>query len=410
MVAIEQLFNQAIGLSEPWRVERVDFSLEREELHLYLDFARGGKFACPECVELVGAYDSEADRVWRHLNFFQYETYLHARRPRVNCAACGVKTVEVPWARAGSGFTLLFEALVMTLAQAMPVQAAARLMGEHDKRLWRVVEHYVQEARKRVDMSSVQAVGVDETAARRGHDYVTIFADLEKARVLFVTAGRKAATVAEFRNELIAHGGDPQQVKVVCSDLSPAYQLGIREQFPQAQIVLDRFHVVQLVNQAIDQVRRKEVHENALLRNSRYLWLKNPENLTSRQSQKLNPLLTMNSATALAYQMKLNLQEFWELPDRQSAKEFLHRWYHWVMHSDIAHAMKKTAKTLLAHAYGLLSYFDFPVSNGLLEALNSLFQAANAKARGFRTNHYLQLVLYLVAGKLDLSFALTHSK
>ena len=133
-----------------------------------------------------------------HLNFFQHQAYLNARVPRVRCDTCGIKTVGVPWARPDSGFTLLFEALVMTMISAMPVKAVARIVGEHDTRLWRMVHHDVDAARARADALGVTRLAIDETAARRGQDYITLFVDIDQARVLFATEGNDAKTVAAF--------------------------------------------------------------------------------------------------------------------------------------------------------------------------------------------------------------------
>ena len=144
----ETLFGMALGLMPPWQIKRIEFSTETARLDIYLDFLRGATFPCPTCgVAGAKAYDT-AEEVWRHLHFFQYAAYLHARLPRVQCpGACGIKTVAVPWARPDSGFTRLFEALIMVLAREMPVAAMATLLGEHDTRLWRVIHHYVEQAR-----------------------------------------------------------------------------------------------------------------------------------------------------------------------------------------------------------------------------------------------------------------------
>ncbi len=167
-----ELFRIALGLAEPWVVGKIEFSEDRRRLALWLDFPSGSRFACPECGrEGCGVYDS-SERTWRHLNFFEHKTLLHARQPRVECPDHGVKTVEVPWARSGSGFTRLMEAFILVLVQGgMTAAQAARLIGEHDTRVWRVVQHYVQEARAEAEFSKVTAVGVDETSRRRGHNY-----------------------------------------------------------------------------------------------------------------------------------------------------------------------------------------------------------------------------------------------
>ena len=195
---------------------------------------------------------------WRHLNFFQHQAYLNARVPRVRCDTCGVKTASVPWARPDSGFTLLFEALVMTMVSAMPVKAVARIVGEHDTRLWRVVHHYVDQARARTDASGVTRLAIDETAARRGHDYVTLFVDIDQARVVFATEGKDADTIAAFADDLTAHGGDPDAISEVCIDMSPAFIKGIAENLPNAAITFDKFHAVKIINDAVEQVRRAE--------------------------------------------------------------------------------------------------------------------------------------------------------
>jgi transposase len=242
------LLQQALSLAPPWTVSRSDFDPEAHRLDVEIDFAPGSRFACPTCGAAdCSAYDTER-MTWRHLNFFQHEAYLHARVPRVRCDKCGIKTVNVPWARPGSGFTLLFEALVMTMVAAMPVKAVARIVGEHDTRLWRVIHHYVDEARARTNASGVTRLAIDETAARRGQDYVTLFVDIDQARVMFATEGNDAATIAAFADDLTAHGGDPDAISQVCIDMSPAFTKGIAENLPNAAITFDKFHAVKIIN------------------------------------------------------------------------------------------------------------------------------------------------------------------
>src|SRR5271166_4467661 len=165
------LFQLALGLQSPWMVTRSEFAVEDGRLDLYVDFPRGSRFACAECGREGCAVHDTKDETWRHLDFFQHRTFLHARVPRAICANCGVRKVATPWARAGSGFTLLFEAYVLALAKAMPIANAAKRLGEHDTRLWRIVEHYVWQAVEKLDLSEVRRIAADETSARRGHDY-----------------------------------------------------------------------------------------------------------------------------------------------------------------------------------------------------------------------------------------------
>ncbi len=274
------LLQLALGLAPPWTVTGSDFDAEARRLDIHIDFAAGSHFACPGCGAAdCPAHDTER-MTWRHLNFFQHQAYLHARVPRVRCVRCGVKKISVPWAREGGGFTLLFEALVMALVSAMPVNAVARLVGEHDTRLWRVIHHYVERARARTDLAAVTRVAIDETAARRGHHYISLFVDIDRARVIFAT-GKDAATVAAFADALTAHGGDPDAVAEVCIDMSPAFIKGTAGSLPNAAITFDKFHAVKIINDAVDQVRRTERKDHKLLAGTRYLWLRNPDRLPS---------------------------------------------------------------------------------------------------------------------------------
>src|SRR5262245_40512131 len=184
--------------------------------------------------------------------------FLHARVPRIECPEHGVRLVTVPWARPGSGFTLLFEAFVMTLVKGMPVAATARLVGEHDTRLWRVVEHCVDEAVARVNLSDLRRVAIDETAAKRGQDYISLFVDLDARKVVYVTEGNDAATVARFADHVDDHNSDASRIKQVCVDMSAAYIKGVTENLTEAEITFDKFHAVKLVNDAVDEVRRAE--------------------------------------------------------------------------------------------------------------------------------------------------------
>jgi len=401
---ISELFERALGLERPWRLERTEFDASDRQLDLYIDFERGGMFSCPECGQAgCKAYDTSEKR-WRHLDFFQHRTFVQARVPRVECPVCGIKQVEVPWARPGSGFTFWFEALVMALVREMPVNAAARLVREHDTRLWRILRHYVTEARAEADFSEVRSVGLDEKASRRGHNYITLFADLEKARLLFATEGREASVLGRFRLDLLRHGGRPEQIEELCMDMLPAYILGARHHFPEAEITFDRFHVMRLLNDAVDAVRREEQKERPELKRTRYLWLKNRGRLSASQEEELEDLLRPSRhhlKTARAYRLKLAFQEFWELP-AFLAEPFLKRWYYWATHSRLG-PMIRVAKTIRKHATGVLRWFRSRVSNGMLEAMNSLLQAAKARARGYRTTENLIAMAYLVSGKLNLN-------
>jgi len=397
------LFQMALGLSKPWYVKRSEFDPAARRLDLYLDFESGGTFACPECASSgCKAYDT-TEKTWRHLNFFQHEAYLHARVPRVKCGQCGIKLVDVPWARAGSGFTLMFEAIVLMLVKSMPVSEVARTLGEHDTRLWRIIHHYVDQAVAERDFSEVHSVGMDETASKRGHNYITLFMDLEERQLLFATEGRDARTLSAFREDLEKHGASAEQITEFCADLSPAFQKGLREEFPEARITFDKFHVVKLLNEAVDQVRREEQKSRPELKGTRYLWLRNPLTLSATQIAQYDRLHlpSLNLKTARAYHLKLAFQEIWQL-QLAEAEVHLKAWYNWAIRSKLE-PMKRFARTIREHWNGVLNWFQSGISNGILEGLNSLIQAAKSKARGYRSTRNLIAMAYLIGGRLKLA-------
>ena len=396
-----ETFQAALGLKEPWFVAKSRFDAAAKRLDIDISFDRQALFTCPSCGAAdCPVYDARS-LTWRHLDFWQHQTYLNARVPRVRCDACGVRKVSVPWAREGSGFTLLFEAHVMDLIPAMPVAAAARMVGEHDTRLWRIIHHYVDAARAGADHSGISRVAFDETAARRGHDYVSLFVNLDRSQVLFVADGKDAATVSAFAADLTEHGGDPAQVSEVCIDMSPAFIKGTADHLPQAEITFDKFHTVKIVNEAVDEVRREEQKSRPELKRTRYAWLKNESRLSTGQRATIDGLARSNLKTARAYQIRLTFQEFYQQPSRQDAETFLKKWFFWATHSRLQPVID-AAWTVKRHWDGILRWHDTHIANGILEGINSLVQAAKAKARGYRSSHNLKAMIYLIAGKLEI--------
>lgn len=397
----QELFAAALGLSSPWSVKNIVFSAKDKRLDIHIDFERGGVFPCPVCGKTCKAYDT-SEESWRHLNFFQHSAYLHARVPRVDCGGCQViRKIEVPWARSGSGFTLLFEAFMMSLAQEMPVNSIARTVGEHDTLIWRVIHHYVRRALQKRNLSEIRTVGVDETASRRGHRYVTFFFDLDKKCLAFATSGKDSSTVEAFAKDLKDHSGDPKKISAISCDMSPAFIKGIQEHLPSAEITFDRFHLTKVVNDAVDKVRREEVASHEELKKTRYLWLTNWDNLTKTQKRRLDGLSWQNLKTARAYHIRLGFQDFFSKKNRDAGEAHLKSWYFWATHSKLEPIIK-AAKTIKAHWNGVLSWFTNKINNGILEGFNSLIQAAKAKARGYRSDENLIAISYLIAGKLDL--------
>jgi transposase len=396
----EELFTLALNLQEPWKVTKIGFNKEERQLDLWIDFELGSKFECPECREKGRSVHDTSEKIWRHLNFFQNKTYLHCRVPRVACERCGIHQVRVPWAREQSGFTLLMDALILVMVQDMPVKRVAEIIEEHDTRIWRIIHHYVEEGRIREDFSKISSIGIDEKSCAKGHQYITVVADLDTSRVIHVCEGRSASAVNSFYLDFLQHQGAPGNVTSICCDMSPAYIRGISDNFPESAIILDKFHVMKIVNQAVDEVRRLEQGINRSLKRTRYIWLKNPKNLTIKQQDQLGSLKDMNLKTVRAYNIKLSLQIFWEIDSKEIAESYLKRWYFWATHSKLD-PIVEVAKTLKRHWSGIMNYFSYPISNGILEALNGLIQSMKTAARGYRSMRNFVDMIYLRLGKLD---------
>ncbi|ALX47239.1 ISL3 family transposase [Lentibacillus amyloliquefaciens] len=397
------MFQSALEIPEPWYVFHHELAKDEKTLHIYIEYRSGAEFTCPNCgnpgCKVHDIYDQ--DRTWRHLDFWQYQTLLHARMPRVNCESCGkIRTVKIDWARPGAGFSLFFDYHVMSLMAEMPVAAVARKVGEHDTRLWRVFKYYVHQAMKELDVSSVTRVAIDETSRAKGHKYVTLFIDTDTKRLLFATEGKSSDVLQDFCQFLERKGVSPSQIREICSDMSPSFIAGIEANFPDASITFDKFHVMKLVNEALDKVRKHEQATEPLLKNSRYVWLKNQENLTKKQDSKFQKLKDMDLKTGRAYRIKLSLQKMWQLSPL-SSDIYFDAWYDWAIRSQLE-PMIKAAKSLKKHKDGILRWFITKLTNGLLEGINGLVQAAKRKARGYRSTDNFIAMIYATVNKLDL--------
>ena len=404
------LFQMALGLVPPWLVQESIFQPSEKLLEIRIDFARGSRLPCPECGVGCPVHDTTEKR-WRHLDFFQHQAYLVARVPRVQCGQHGVKQVAVPWARPGSGFTLLFEGLILAMAPHMAVKRIAALIHEHDTLVWRVIRHHVREARSRADHRGVTTMAFDETAARRGHDYVTIAVDVLQRRVLFACPGRDGATIAAAAADLRRHGGDPSAVTSVACDLSPAFTAGITRHLPNAEITYDRFHVTQLVTVALEETRREEQRrggwKGGLLKGNRWALLRNPDNHSPSQAKaaELIAMPDLHLKTGRAYRLKLAFQTAYA--DGPGA---LQRWCRWAARSRLP-AMAKAARSIRNHWDGIVRWFTSNITSAIMEGFNSLFQAAKSRARGYRNHQYFIDMIYLIGAKLDFSASLgTHTK
>lgn len=402
----DKLLEMALQIREPWKISDVKFSPDAGRLDIYIDFEKGTIFCCPVCGGPATGYDTKM-MTWRHRDFFEYEAYFHARVPRVECrdGDCGVKKIGVPWARTTSGLTLKMEMLLMSLVREMPVNAVSRIYKITDTRLWRMAHFYTDKARSMADYTEVLRVGFDETSVKKGQkDYISLFYDLDNFRLIFGTSGKDHKTVEAFATDLKAHGGDPSKITDAAIDMSNAFIKGTKEQLPNAKITFDKFHVVKGMNDTMKKVRHQEAMEYPeKLAKTKFLFLKNPEDLDDDQMARLNAAVASHCNKSVeTYTHKLNLQNVYHSDDREMADGLMSHWLKATCNSAIWQ-VRKFSKTVENHLDGIMNYFDSGLTSGFIEGLNSLIQSAKAKARGYRNPDNMICIAYLIAGKLDFT-------
>ena len=397
----DKLFEAALGIAAPWYVAGTDFDAQARTLTIRVDFKAGSRFAVPGAAGEHPVHDTVSKR-YRHLNFFQHECFLEVRVPRVRLPDGAVRQIDPPWAGKLSGFTLLFEALVLMLCQQMPFAAAARLVGESRHRVAAICERYVELALEQADFSAVQQLAIDETSRARGHDYISLAADPLERRVLAVAEGRSVETVETLCAELAAGGCMPEQINSVSIDMSPAFIKGCGEGFPNAQITFDKFHVVWHASAAVDKMRRIEQRTERSLKGMRWSLLKDRSNLSPEAAADLDALIARMTTlrTARAWLYKEQLREILERKQINVVRAMLQHWCTCVMRSKVE-PMKEVATLVRKHLEGIVAWAQTRQTNGFLEALNGLFQAAKRRARGFTRMSTIRTVIFLISGKLD---------
>lgn len=399
-----EIFSKALGIEQPWFVAALNFDVDSKRLDIAIDFIKGSTFSFEQdgVNGQYKAYDT-IEKEWRHLNFFEHECYLKARVPRIKTPDNKIHLVLPNWNGLQNGFTLLFEAFIVQLCKGMPVHQVCKLAKITDYKVWSILDKYTEKTRDLNDYTEVTKMGMDETSLAKGHDYVTLFVDLDKKKTMFVAEGKDNATVKAFVADLARHQGDANKITDVSCDMSPAFIKGVKENLPKANITFDKFHIVKIINEAVDEVRRQEAAKNPLLKGSRYIFLKNERNLTAGQLDKKNELkLSMlNKKLFRALHLRESFQQIYVASTEQDFESLLKKWYYWATHSKLQ-PMKKAAKTIKNHWNGIIQWKKSQINNGILEGLNSVVQAAKRKARGYKFKHF-KTIVYLITGGLDFS-------
>lgn len=316
----------------------------------------------------------------------------------------GIRQVEPDWAGRLAGFTLLFEALIMAMCREMTFAAVSRLVGLSWHQVVAICKRYVELGLEQADFSEVTRLAADETSKAKGHDYITLVADADLRRVLFVTEGKDADTIKAFAADFTAHGGDPKAVESISIDMSPAFIKGVTKHLPNARITFDKFHVIAHASTAVDKTRRIEQKTDPSLKGLRWKLLRDRADLTPDARADLDALVAQvtTKRTARAWLYKEQLREIMERKQVNVVRDMLTQWATNVMRSKVE-PMKEVAKMIRSHLDGIVAWTQTRQTNGFLEAINGLFQAAKRKARGYGNFSTIRTVVFLLAGKLDFT-------
>jgi transposase len=397
------LYTQILGIERPWAVSDVELDPGGGEVRIYIE--HNGVHQCPECGKDAPGYDTRRKR-WRHLDTCQYKTVLIADVPRVECSEHGIRLVNVPWAEPGSGFTTLFERLAIDWLKESSTTAVARLLGLS----WNAVDGIMQRAVKRGlarrKQEMIRHIGVDETSFQKRHEYVTVVTDQDGNRVLYVADERKQASLEGFYNALSKK--QKESIESVAMDMWKPFINATLQHVPGARdkIAFDRFHVAKLLNEAVDRVRKDEYRAMLSigvpsLKGSKYLWLRNMNNIKHNQRDYFKELRAVATKTARAWAIKEMSATLWHYISRTWAMKAWKRLLAWMSRSKLK-AMVNAARTIRKHLWGIINAIVLKASNGKAEGMNSRIQKLKSRAHGFRNRDRFRNAIYFHLGGLNL--------
>jgi transposase len=383
-------------------------SFEFDEEGIVCDVAPSHRIPrCSDCGRKVHrGYDSRV-RSWRHLDLAGMKMTLRYGIRRVDCPRCGVKVEQVPWAAAGSNFTLPFEEHAAYLAQQCSRTTVTKLMRVAWRTVGTIIRRVVNRHQDAVGdrLDGLRLIGVDELSYRRHHKYVTVVVDHERGEIVWACEGKSAATLKRFFDDL---GPDRcAELEAVTIDLSAAYIKAVTEASPGAMLVFDRFHVQRLAHDALDEVRREEVRkavgdDKKALKRTRWPLQKNPWNLVDFEREKLVDLQKANGPIYRAYLLKESLLAVLDRRQVNVAEKKLEEWLGWARRSQLP-AFVKLAKTIAKHSHGILAYVQTGLNNGRVEGLNSKARTITRRSYGFHSASALIAMLFLCCSGVDVS-------
>lgn len=400
----KDLYARILGIQSPWRVSDVELHLEAGEVQVFVG-AEPAAYRCPSCSKECPGYDSRQRR-WRHLDTCQYRTILIADLPRVQCEDHGVVQITVPWAEPGSRFTALFECVVIDWLQEASFSAVARQLDLSWAEVDGIQERAVKRGLARRKLEPPKRIGVDETSFQKRHEYVTVVCDLDRQVVIHQADGHYDGSLDEFYKSL-----EPEElagIEVVCMDMWRSYIGATRRHVPDAdrKIAFDKFHVAQLLGKAVDQVRKGEHRAlqaagDETLTKTKYMWLTNPENMTTKMATEFEPLKHTALKTARAWAIKELAMQLWHYVHRGWAEKAWKAWLKWALRCRLE-PMRKVAETVRKYLWGILNAIIARATNALGEGMNSRIQALKRMACGYRNRQRFRNAIYFHLGGLDL--------
>lgn len=401
----KDLYAQILGIQAPWKVRAVDLDLPAGEVVVHVQFDRQIALCCPECGTEAPGYDSR-ERRWRHLDTCQYRTILAAEVPRCNCPDHGVHQVGVPWGEPGSRFTALFEAVVIDWLKVTSTAAVVRNMGLTWDQVDGIMQRAVRRGLERREAASPTALGVDETSFKRRHDYVTVVQDQHSGHVLHVADGRGRAALDAFYEGL-----DDDQlagIESVAMDMHQPYIQSTLDHVPEARqkIAFDKFHIAKHLGDAVDKVRRQEHRElrafdDRTLTGTKYLWLRNPEKMTTAAWSKLEELRDRALRTARAWALKEMAMTLWGYARRGWAARAWRNWLSWAQRCRLT-PMVRVGRTVRRHLWGIVNAIVLKVTNAGCESINAKIQRLKKWACGYRNRERFKAAILFHLGGLEL--------
>ncbi len=400
------LYTRLLGIHSPWFIKEVRYTESPERIDVYLEPVSGIEMPCPQCDGFSPVYDHLTEREWQHLHTCHVPTYIHARLPRVKCRQHGVRSVLSEGSEPGSNLTLSFERQLINLEQECSIEGVKRLTGVSWDRCWGVMARAVQRGQRRKKWRVPQYVGVDEKSFAKRHRYETLVCDLETKTIEWISDGRRTESLAEyflpFETEELAG------IKAICMDMWDPYIRATREHVPDAaeKIVFDKFHIMRLLNEAVDKVRRQEHKQlseehNELLKGTKHWWLYNPENMPAYLLPRFSALQGLDLKVSRAWAIKENFRHLWGYSRPGWARRFFQRWYFWATHSRLPEVVK-AAKTIQRHLDNILTYLAHPITNALNECINGQIEKVKRMACGYRNREHYKTAIYFHCGGLDL--------